>query len=247
MERVSVVTGLRLEPSVAAREKRLRALLGDRAETEDALQDVVRDAQLLGSLQLSGLEFNWLEVRTRREGAPLPVTRLRAAQRLLPVEAALSRSTLLAWHREVTGAPEGFRRSERTRPAGPAPAPAAFVEGRLAILEQWLASEGGGELSPTGAAALAFARILEVAPFDDGNGRVARLAASHLMVRGGRRPPILVKGDAPRIEAALARAFALDTTPLVSLLEEASHRGMDVLIQTLEQEKAAPPGSEERP
>ena len=78
------------------------------------------------------------------------------------------------------------------------------------------------------------ARIVEVLPFDDGNGRVARLAASHLMVRGGRRPPILVAGDGPRLVAALQAAFRLETEPLATLLDEASERAVDVMIQALE-------------
>ena len=75
---------------------------------------------------------------------------------------------------------------------------------------------GSRDLKPEQAAAVALARIVEIAPFDDGNGRVSRLAASHLMVRGGLRPPILVAGDAARLRAALEPAFRLETEPLVS-------------------------------
>ena len=77
------------------------------------------------------------------------------------------------------------------------------------------------------------ARILEIRPFERGNGRVARLAASHLMVRAGVRPPILAGTDAPRIEAGLAAAFQLATEPLSGLLEEASERALDVMIGVL--------------
>ena len=80
---------------------------------------------------------------------------------------------------------------------------------------------------------MALARIVEIRPFDDANARVARLAASHLMVRGGMRPPILVKGDGPRLRASLEAAFRLETEPLVALLVEASGRALDVMIQTL--------------
>ena len=64
---------------------------------------------------------------------------------------------------------------------------------------------GPRDLTPDQAAAVALARLVEILPFDDANGRVSRLAASHLMVRGGMRPPILVAGDAPRLRAALDR------------------------------------------
>ena len=96
------------------------------------------------------------------------------------------------------------------------------------------------ELSPVRSAALALARVVEILPFDDGNGRVSRLAASRLMVLGGLRPPVLVKGDRPRLEFAIARAFQLDTAPLAALLEEASYRCLDVMIRTLEHKQGAP-------
>jgi hypothetical protein len=54
------------------------------------------------------------------------------------------------------------------------------------------------------------------------------------MVRAGARPPILAGGDAPRLEAVLQSAFRLETEPLAVLLEEASERALDVMIQTLE-------------
>jgi Fic family protein len=81
------------------------------------------------------------------------------------------------------------------------------------------------------------ARIVEILPFDDANGRVARLAASHLMVRAGGRPPVLVAADAARLGAAFQSAFQLVTEPLALLLEEASERALDVMIQTLERQR----------
>ena len=89
------------------------------------------------------------------------------------------------------------------------------------------------DLTPDQAAAVALARLVEILPFDDANGRVSRLAASHVMVRGGMRPPILVAGDAPRLRAALESAFRLETEPLVALLAEASGRALDVMVQSL--------------
>jgi Fic family protein len=108
-----------------------------------------------------------------------------------------------------------------------------FIASRLAILEQWLAVESSRELKPAQAGALAMARIVEILPFAAGNGRVARLAASHLMVRAGARPPVLVGTDAVRLEASLRAAFQLSTEPLTSLLEEASERALDVMIGLL--------------
>jgi len=213
------------------KEKRLRERLGARSEQDEALASVVRDAQLLGSLELAGLVIGWDEVRG--PSPPPEVMALRKAQGLFK-DGTVTRDRLQAWHAAVTGAAPGFRRTERARADGPPPAPAEFVESRLQLLEDWLAGDSGAELGPAQAAALALARILEVLPWDDGNGRVSRLAASHLMVRGGGRPPILVKGDRPRLEAAIQSAFRLDTEPLARLLQEASSRAVDVMLQELQ-------------
>ena len=120
------------------------------------------------------------------------------------------------------------------REVGPPPAPTEFVASRVATLGEWLDTQSVRELRPPQAGALALARIMEILPFEEGNGRVARLAASHVMVRAGARPPILVGGDAPRLEAVLQSAFRLETEPLAALLDEASERVVDVMIRALE-------------
>jgi Fic family protein len=143
-------------------------------------------------------------------------------------------AALVAWHRAATGA-TGFRTTDAERPGGTPPAPPDFIAGRLDIFEQWMNAPSAAELTASQQGALALARVVEVKPFDDGNGRVARLAASHLMVRAGARPPILVPGDAARLEQALGAAFQLHTEPLAALLEEAAERALDVLIRAAEQ------------
>ena len=228
---MNLPTGLRLEPARALKEKRLAALLAGRSEREPALQEVMKDAQLLGSLELAGFAYTWEDVRGP---SPAPeVVDLRRAQTLMASPSPLTVAALLAWHQAIVGPGSGLRRSERIRDGGPPPAPPAFVEGRLRLLEDWLAMDSGRELRAAQAGALTLARIVEVLPFDDANGRVSRLAVSHVMVRAGERPPILVKGDTPRLVAALQSAFRLDTEPLSRLLEEASGRCIDVLISVL--------------
>jgi len=226
---------LRLQPSAAVKEKRLAALLEGRGLSPDdaGLAAIVEDAQLLGSLELAGLRFTWDEVRSSRvagEG-PAEILALRRARAAVPADAPFSLAAIRAWHEALAG-PVGLRRGTRERD-GALPAPAELVEGRLATLTEWLEVAGPRDLTPDQVAAVALARLVEILPFDDENGRVSRLAASHLMVRGGMRPPILVAGDAPRLRAALEAAFRLETEPLVALLAEASGRALDVMIQSL--------------
>ncbi len=226
---------LRLEPSAAVKQRRLERLLADRglAADDPGLAGIVADAQLLGSLELAGFRFSWDEVRASRAAAagPAEILALRRAQRAVPADAPFSLGAIRAWHEALAG-PVGLRRGEREREPVP-PAPAALVEGRLATLASWLELAGPRDLAPDQAAAVALARLVEILPFDDANGRVSRLAASHLMVSGGMRPPILVAGDAARLRASLEAAFRLETEPLTALLAEASSRAVDVMLQTL--------------
>jgi Fic family protein len=224
---------LRLGPSAAAKEKRLAALLAGRDPATLGLAEAVRDAQVAGSLELAGETTSLDEVRAARKGEPSsPAARLLRAIAAVEPGSPLTVAALTAWHRAL-GLEAGYRTRERSRGSGPPPAPPEFIASRLAILQDWLSVESSRELKPAQAGALAMARILEILPFEGGNGRVARLAASHLMVRAGARPPILVGADAPRIDACLGAAFHLATEPLTSLLEEASERALDVMIGVL--------------
>lgn len=196
----------------------------------------MEDAQLLGSLELSGLACAWDEVRAARSGAASPpeVEGLRRALWAVEPSGPLDAAALQGWHSALLPGASGFRRSPREREGAPPPAPPEFIEGRLLVLAEWMGADSSRELKPLQQAALALARIVEILPFEDGNGRVSRLAASHLMVRGGLRPPILVGGDGPRLRACLRAAFQLDLEPIETLLEEASERAIDVMVQVLE-------------
>jgi Fic/DOC family protein len=226
---------LRPVTSAAVKERRLARLLDERAmRADDAdLAGVVEDAQLLGSLELAGLRFGWEEVRTSRatgEGPP-PIVALRRARVAVPRDALLSVGAVRAWHEALAG-PVGFRKEERGRDGTPT-APASRIEEKLESLADWIETVATRDLAPDQAAAVALARFVEILPFEDANGRVSRLAASHLMVRGGMRLPILVAGDAQRLREAIESAFRLETGPLLALLGEASGRALDVMIQSL--------------
>jgi hypothetical protein len=168
---------------------------------------------------------------------PEAVAGYRRARQAVDPAAGFSTAALQAWSRALTGS-DAFRAAERSREDGPPPAPAAFVHSRLAILEDWLRVESSRELKAHQAGALVMARLLEILPFDQANGLVARLAASHVVLQGGARPPVLTAADGPRLDGCLRAAWALETEPLVALLEEASERALDVMILALQ-----PPGA----
>jgi len=218
--------GLRLEPSVAVREGRLARLLAARglAAEDVRLARIVEDAELVGSLELAGLPVSWEDARA---GSLPQLEALRRAREAVPREARLTLAAVKAWHEALAG-PIGFRRVDA------AGARAEFIEDRLASLVEWLEARGVEDLAAEEKASVALARIVEIRPFDEANGRVARLAAAHVMRRAGLAPPILVGGDGPRLQAALEAAHRLETGPLVELVREASGRALDVRIQSLE-------------
>jgi hypothetical protein len=223
-----------LQASPRVKERRLSALLESRGLSVDdpELAAVVEDAQILGSLELSGYRLSWDEVRSSRAtgGGPEEVLRLRRARSAVPPSEALTLRSFAAWHEALLG-PAGFRRVPRER-VGLEAAPVEFVGSRLASLVEWLSAREK-ELEPAPAGALALARVVEILPYDDGNGRLSRLAGSHVMVRAGARPPILVAADDPRLRAGIQAAARFETEPLVALLSEASGRALDVMIQWL--------------
>lgn len=210
---------LRLAASAASKERRLAAALGDRVP-DAALGEAVRRAQAEGSLALSGLPDADVALLLRAMDAVDP-------------RAPLGVEALQAWHRAAAGN-GGFRTADAERPGATPPAPPEFIASRLAIFEQWMNAPSAAELLASQQGALALARVVEVKPFADGNGRVSRLAASHVMVRAGARPPILVAADEPRLAQALQAAFQLHTEPLAALLEEASERALDLMIREAE-------------
>lgn len=226
---------VRLATSQTVREKRLAALLEGRDPGDPRWREAVEDAQAAGSLSLAGIATVPSQVsEARGGGGDRPVAGMLRALRAVDPAAPLRVEALRAWQAALTGGPGTLRASERDRPGGPPSAPARFVEMRLRTLEEMLDADSGRDLGPSQQAALAMARIVEILPFDEANGRVSRLAASHLMVRAGARPPVLLPEDADRLRATLQAAFQLDTGPLCALLEEAADRALDVMIRAVE-------------
>ena len=218
------ITGLKLAPSAAMKEKRLATLLAGRDAALPALVEALVSAQVRGSVELAGKAGTPEEADT--------TAALRRAVSAVDPRAPLTVEAILTWQAALTGE-RALRRQARDRPGGPPPAPAEFVASRLAIVEEWLGGDSARELKAAQQGALVYARIMEILPFDRGNGLVARLAASHLMIRAGARRPILVGADGGRLEEALAAAFQLQTEPLARLLDDAAERALDVLIAAL--------------
>src|SRR5262245_9051187 len=157
---------LRLSPSRALQERRLTTLLAGRDPAALSLDQAVADEQVLGSLALAGVSAERAQVEAAHRGQPAPeaVAALVRARRAVDAKAPLTAAALLAWDRALGG--RGFRTGELSREGGPPPAPAAFIPGRLRILEDWLGADSARELTAGQRGALVLARLIEILPLD---------------------------------------------------------------------------------
>jgi len=215
---------LRLSASATVKERRLRELLAGGGEDSPDLRGAVEDELISGSLGLADVA---------PADMPAAAAALRRALQAVPADAPFSVAGLGAWHAALIPEAGGIRLKPRVREGAPPTAPPEFIAERLEALEHWLGAPSATELGASQQAALALARLVEISPFDEANGRVSRLAASHLMRRAGARPPLLGPTDDQRLRECLSAAFQLATEPLAALLQEASERCLDVMIRQL--------------
>lgn len=97
-------------------------------------------------------------------------------------------------------------------------APVARVGAEMDHLVEVLASPGFDRLHPVVQAAYALHALTHIAPFADGNGRVARVLAGAFLLRSGGVPLLVPAGRAPDHDGARRAAGAGDPAPLVDFV-----------------------------
>jgi hypothetical protein len=117
------------------------------------------------------------------------------------------------------------------------PAPARFTAGqpsrpeliaeKVANLFDWLAADSGVSLHPAEKAALAFPRLLEIAPFERGNFRSAHLLMNFFAFAEGYPPFFLLLQDADAVREEIERAMVFDTAALMARFAGAIDRSLD--------------------
>src|SRR5260370_17115482 len=121
---MSEVRGLRVSASVVLKAQRLLALLKGRDPADSHLMGAIGDAQLLGSLELSGFGATWDEVVASHEGSgPEPIRRLRQARAAVDPKAAPTLDALRAWHAPLFGAEAGCLHQPPPHTGGAPPPP----------------------------------------------------------------------------------------------------------------------------
>ncbi len=148
---------------------------------------------------------------------------------------------ILALHRlvlrSIDDASAGVYRQGQVYIAGSAyaPPPARAVPGRMAEYAAWLARTGadqsaGRGLHPVERAAHAHFWLVDIHPFVDGNGRVARLLMNLLLLQAGYPVAIIRQEDRAAYYAALEAGHEGKLDSFLLLVAEAVDRTLDMFL-----------------
>lgn len=201
---------LRIAPAAALLERRLTEQLATGTVTEEALRAHEEQAWAGGVATLIG-------------DPTLALALVRALAAVVP-NAAPGPDAVRAWAAALGQA--GLRDAPL---AGGAPP--EFVAERLDDLAAWMGSSGLGEVKAPARAALAFARVLDIAPLGAHNDRLAHVALAHTLRTLGQRLPLFEAQDAEPLAAAREAAARFDFGPLGSLLEQAAGRMLAAAVR----------------
>ena len=132
----------------------------------------------------------------------------------------LTESLLREVHRLSTPDSNGDYRTEPAPAqfAGSPPSCPDLISDKIGNLCDWLSVDSGRGMHSPERAALAFARLLEISPFEHGNFRTGHLLLSFFAF-ADRYPPFFLRlDDAEVVREEVERAMAFDTLPLVNRL-----------------------------
>ncbi|HEU4391114.1 MAG TPA: Fic family protein [Blastocatellia bacterium] len=149
---------------------------------------------------------------------------LREVERLAASEgrsASLTGNLIRRLHRPLE--PGEFDASETRDPKS--------VAARIELACRWFVADSFLQLHPVEQAAISLLRLIEIAPFADGNEGTATVAASLFTVRAGL-PPLIIGPDRARAyEAALGEGLRVSTRPMVELIAEVTEQTLDEMIR----------------
>lgn len=120
-------------------------------------------------------------------------------------------------------------------------APVEKTQSEMQRLVDELATPAFREAHPILQAAYAHYAIAVVHPFADGNGRVARAAASAYTYRAASVPLLVQAHDRDRYLAALARADKGDFGPFIEFTAKAARDALEIMTASLETAQAPQP------
>jgi hypothetical protein len=108
-----------------------------------------------------------------------------------------------------------------------------FIADKLDNLSEWLDSDSVNSMLPPEKATLAFIRLLEIAPFERGNFRLAHLLLSYFAYRD-RFPPLFLRADdIAEIRREIAQALKFETKSLVDRLTNAQLASLEHCLKAV--------------
>jgi Fic family protein len=146
-------------------------------------------------------------------------------------QASLSCANLLELHHRLI---EGihplagrFRESEISSfGEGHEPIEAELVPYVVENALEWFSSDSFHEMHEVEKTALILMKLVDIWPFEEGNGLTLRLFANFFLLKSGYPPAILPSTKAPQYAAAIQNSFRFHTQPLIDLLTEAVLQGL---------------------
>jgi hypothetical protein len=108
-----------------------------------------------------------------------------------------------------------------------------FIIDKLNNLSDWLDSDGVNSMLSPEKATLAFVRLLEIAPFERGNFRLAHLLLSYFAYRDQYPPLFLRADDIASIRREIARALKFETKPLVERITDAQLESLEYCLRAV--------------
>ena len=136
--------------------------------------------------------------------------------------------------RETEPASAGAHRTGNVRITGSnhKPPEAGEVPRLMSDLVSWVGAHER-KLHPVELAAIAHHKLVHIHPFDDGNGRTARLVMNLLLMRSGYPLVIILKHDRKKYYDALERADKGDYAPFVRFVAQAVERSLAMYLKAI--------------
>ena len=123
----------------------------------------------------------------------------------------------------------GRYRNQNVRIAGAKKSPPDFSK-VLGLMDKFLQRLSRMRAHPVVTAAYLHHGLVEIHPFADGNGRVARLLSNLFLMRRGYPPAILKKEDRKKYYTCLGKADGGDLSPLVNFIGKAMDESLTIYL-----------------
>lgn len=154
----------------------------------------------------------------------------------------LSPDDLLDVHRVMMSESHPFAGHFRRREAeslgeGHEPTDVELVHPIVENSLDWFQSDSFAEMHEVEKAALMLIKLIDIQPFDEGNGRTVRLFSSFFLLKAGYPPAIISPNRASLYAIAIQHSLRFHTQPIIDLIAEVIDQGLAYLLD----EPATPP------